>query len=136
MTISPNPYRDDNSQIIITQSPDGQSEYWHDAESKRLVQFGPAPTLSSTRPTISKDSPDRLPIAMLRRIAFAVVDTHLPPDVSRSRLYPLEDNRRMQTYFFRWDDFATPVAENELPPFVQVALSPDGKLVTFTNTLR
>ena len=53
----------------------------------------------------------------------------------KNSLHPLEDNRRGEVYFFRWDDFSGPLSESEMPPFVQVALYADGAIAGYTDTL-
>lgn len=131
--VGDDPYRDDGSLIETYADADG-NEYWVDPRRDALVQMGPGarrdPPTHATRPE------DRLPVARLREIAVEMIVRQWPDFTARkSSLHPLEDNRRREIYFFRWDDFSQPVRESELPPFIQAALGADGRLVSFTDTL-
>lgn len=131
----PNPYLEDE-RILDTYADDAGNEYWFDAQTGTLVQMGPRadshPPTHAARPATAP-----LPVKELREKAVALAAALAPRFAERrSSLHPLEDNRRRQTYFFRWDDFSAPLRESELPPFVQVALLADGRLAGFTNTLQ
>jgi hypothetical protein len=77
-----------------------------------------------------------LSVHELRDIAVGIAERQRSGFASRMRtLHPLEDNLRKRTYFFRWDDLAVACEEDAVPPFLQVALRPDGSLVSFTDTL-
>ncbi len=134
VTSSTNPYRDDDSLIDIYVDDQG-NEYWFDVQTADLVQMGPAAG-GHTSPHAARPT-GRLPVKELRDRAITLASSLIPDfAVRKSSLHPLEDNRRGVTYFFRWDDFTSPVRESELPPFVQVALYADGSVVGYTNTLR
>jgi len=134
VTSSSNPYRDDGSLIDIYVDDQG-NEYWFDVQTADLVQMGPAAG-GHTPPHAARPA-GRLPVKELRERAITVAGSLIPEfNARKSSLHPLEDNRKGITYFFRWDDFASPVRESELPPFVQVALYADGRIAGYTNTLR
>ncbi len=129
----PNPYADDDGRRIETYVDDHDFEYWIDPANDVLVQAGPGP---DWHPTAPKAGTERLTVAELRAKAEAYVLAEMPDFAERRpSLHPLEDNKGKQTYFFRWDDFSTPMKESGLPPFVQVALNADGSLASYTNTL-
>jgi hypothetical protein len=130
---SSNPYRDDDS-VIETYVDDEANEYWIDPATDLVVQVGPA---ASADPTPHKTRPeDRVAVADLRQMALDLLEENVTNFAGRrSSLHPLEDNKNREIYFFRWDDFSTPLSESELPPFVQVALYADGRLASFTDTL-
>lgn len=130
---SSNPYRDDGA-VIETYVDDETNEYWIDPATDLLVQMGPA---ASADPAPHKTRPeDRLPVADLRNAALALLEANVPSFAGRrSSLHPLEDNKNREIYFFRWDDFSSPLKESELPPFVQAAFYADGRLASFTDTL-
>jgi len=131
---SANPYRDDGS-LIETYADDAGNEYWVDRATDALVQMGPA--AGADTPAHETRPEDRLPVAALRTLALQYAEAAHPGFGQRlSSLHPLEDNKERQIYFFRWDDFSAPVRESELPPFIQVALQADGRLASFTDTLR
>lgn len=131
---SPNPYRDDDSHLVEIYQDENGFEYWVNTADDSLVQAGPSARL---RPEPRQTKPeDRLPVSLLREKAVAMV-TRVIKDFPerRSSFHPLEDNRKRETYFFRWDDFSFPAPESELPPFVQVGLHADGTLASFVNTM-
>src|SRR3989344_4805624 len=130
----PTPYRGDSSPLDTYADTDG-NEYWFCAETGALIQMGP--TADYRPPTHPTRSSGKLAVKELRERATELI-TRLRPDwpTRRSSLHPLEDNRRREIYYFRWDDFSSPVSESELPPFIQVALRADGSLASFTDTLR
>jgi len=131
---SSNPYRDDES-LIETYVDDEGNEYWIDPAGDSLVQMGPGAGADQTPHKIGSEA--RLPVAELRRRALELAEAAWPGFNSKlSSLHPLEDNKDRQIYFFRWDDFSAPLKDSELPPFLQVALRADGRLVSFTDTLR
>ncbi|MFA6603712.1 MAG: hypothetical protein WCT10_02620 [Patescibacteria group bacterium] len=131
---SSNPYRDDAS-LIETYVDDEGNEYWVDRATDALVQMGPA--AGADTPAYAARPEDRLPVAALRTLALQYAEAARPGFAERlSTLHPLEDNRERRIYFFRWDDFSAPVGESELPPFLQVAIRADGRLASFTDTLR
>jgi hypothetical protein len=119
--IMPNPYKDGLD--IITVRISGLQEAWLDSKTGRIVQFGPA--------AVSAPS-ERKTVAELRAIARAIAAATVG---DLTRLHPMEDNRRKETFYFRWDDFTSAVSEDELPPFFQVALNADGSLVGLTDTV-
>ncbi|MEY4744887.1 MAG: hypothetical protein RL272_832 [Candidatus Parcubacteria bacterium] len=131
---SQNPYSGaDDKKIEIYADNDG-NEYWIDPADDVLVQAGPGAGLHTpprkTRPEA------RLAVAELRARALEIVQAQMPGFASRkSSFHPLEDNKDKQLYFFRWDDFSQPAKESEMPPFVQVGLDAEGRIVSFTNTL-
>lgn len=129
----PNPYADDDGRRIETYVDDHDFEYWIDPANDVLVQAGPGPDWHPTAPAVGQE---RLSVAELRAKAEALIAAEMPDFPERkASFHPLEDNKARQTYFFRWDDFSTPVKESGLPPFVQVALRADGTLASYTNTL-
>lgn len=129
----PNPYADDDGRRIETYVDDHDFEYWIDPANDVLVQVGPGP---DWHPAAPKAGTERLSVAELRAKAEAFILAELPDFKERKpSFHPLEDNKGKQTYFFRWDDFSTPVKETGMPPFVQVALNADGSLASYTNTL-
>lgn len=129
----PNPYADDESRRIETYVDDHDFEYWIDPANDVLVQVGPGP---DWHPAAPKAGTERLSVAELRARAEAYALAEIPDFAERKpSFHPLEDNKAKQTYFFRWDDFSTPVKESGMPPFVQVALNADGSLASYTNTL-
>ena len=131
---SSNPYRDDGSQIE-TYADDEGNEYWVDRATDALVQMGPS--AGADTPAHEARPEDRLPVKTLRDLALQYAEAAHPGFSKHlSSLHPLEDNKERQIYFFRWDDFSAPVGESELPPFIQVALYADGRLASFTDTLR
>lgn len=129
---SPNPYSEGT--FIDIYADDKGYEYWIDPSSGRLVQAGPSASAGSQTPP---DGPaQRLPVAALRQLATALIGTQITDFAKRrASLHPLEDNRDGLIYFFRWDDFAAPLKESELPPFIQVALTVNGRFASYTNTL-
>jgi hypothetical protein len=132
---SPNPYRDDDAQVIEIYADDRGFEYWIDPQGDVLVQAGPSARVHPT-PRKTRDA-DRRSVGELRAAAVALVTTQVDDFAAkRSGFHPLEDNRARETFFFRWDDFSQPAKESELPPFVQVGLHADGTLASYTNTLR
>lgn len=133
VAVAVNPYASDARTMEIYEDEDGY-EYWIDPRDDRLVQTAPAARQPAsphqTRPE------DRLPVAELRSLALQLIEKSVPGFGSRLSCYhPLEDNRNREIYFFRFDDFSAPIPESELPPFIQVGLRADGRLVSFTDTL-
>lgn len=130
----PNPYRDDDS-LLDTYADDAGNEYWFCSATGALIQVAPR---ESPDPKAYAPGPAGvLPVKELRDRAVTAAAALSPNFLERrSSLHPLEDNRRRRIYFFRWDDFSAPLRDSELPPFLQVAMSCDGGLVSFTNTLR
>jgi len=133
LSTSSDPYRDDGARIDIYADTDGY-EYWIDAADGILVQVGPGQDRGATpRPT---GPGRRLSVPALRSEAVATASENVPGFKERKNsLHPLEDNRRGEVYFFRWDDFSRPSTESQIPPFVQVALYADGSLAGYTDTL-
>ena len=130
---SSNPYKDDGSKIDIY-ADNESNEYWVDPQDGALVQMGPQARADQKARKVGPD--DRLPVADLRDKALTLAEAVRPGfGARRSSLHPLEDNKDRQIYFFRWDDFSAPLKESELPPFIQIGLSADGRLVSLTNTL-
>jgi hypothetical protein len=127
------PYGDEGSRME-TYADDRGREYWLDPRSDRVIQMGPA---QGGDPSPLQDrTTEPLSVHELRDIAIDVAELHRSGFIARLRtLHPLEDNTRRRQYFFRWDDFAAPCEEDAVPPFLQVALRPDGSLVSFTDTL-
>lgn len=133
LAVALNPYASDG-RTMETYEDDQGYEYWIAPSDDRLIQAAPAAgqfaASCQVRPA------DRLAVAELRQLAYRLISQNLPAFESiRPCLHPLEDNRDRQIYFFRFDDFRRPVPESELPPFVQVSLRSDGRLVSYTNTL-
>ncbi|MDD5251350.1 MAG: hypothetical protein PHT12_01800 [Patescibacteria group bacterium] len=132
---SPNPYADETKSLIDIYVDDKGHEYWFDPTADRLVQVGPH--AGRHQKALQVKSADRLPVARLRELALELAGKAVENfQTRRENLHPLEDNRKGQIYFFRWDDFSQPVKESEMPPFLQVALYADGRLASFTDTLR
>ncbi len=132
---SPNPYADDRKEEIDIITDECGHEYWLDAKTERVVQVGPHAGRHGQSLKVAKSA--RLPISRLRELALALAGKAFTDFAKRREtLHPLEDNRRGEIYFFRWDDFTKPVPENEMPPFLQVALYADGRLASFTDTLK
>lgn len=133
LSSSPDPYRDDGARIDIYADTHGY-EYWIDAGNGVLIQAGPG----QGRDTASRPAGPRrrLSVPALRTEAIAIAVENVPGFAERKNtLHPLEDNRRGEIYFFRWDDFSRPQEGSQLPPFVQVALYADGGLAGYTDTL-
>lgn len=129
----PNPYADDETRRIETYVDDNDLEYWIDPANDALVQVGPGPDRHPTPPAAGQD---RLSVSELRAKAETIVAGEIADFPARKpSLHPLEDNKGKHVYFFRWDDFSTPIKESGMPPFVQVALYADGSLASYTNTL-
>ncbi len=130
---SANPYRDDGA-VIEAYVDDDAYEYWIDPSNDRLVQVGPHARPDQAPHKVGPEN--RLPVSSLRDQAVSLIAAVYPGFAARrSSLHPLEDNKAKQVYFFRWDDFAAPVKESEMPPFIQVGLYADGRLASFTDTL-
>lgn len=131
--IALNPYLNGIRTMEIYEDENGY-EYWVDPRNDRLIQAAPAAGQPASAYQVRPE--DRLPVAELRRIAIDTIKSNFPefPD-HVSAYHPLEDNRNREVYFFRFDDPCRPVPESELPPFVQVGLRADGKLVSFTDTM-
>lgn len=128
-----NPYRDDRS-FIETYADDRDYEFWINPETDLVVQMGPVSNRDSK--ASAARSRERLPVPELRRLANDVMLKHVPGFAGRrASLHPLEDNKKGEVYFFRWDDFSLPAKESEMPPFVQVGLYADGTIASYTNTL-
>jgi len=133
LSTSDDPYRADGAQIDIYADTHGY-EYWIAAGTGLLVQAGPGQ--GSDPPARPAGPCRRLSVPALRAEAIAIAKENVAGFAARKNsLHPLEDNRKGEVYFFRWDDFSSPLAETELPPFVQVALYADGSLAGYTNTL-
>jgi hypothetical protein len=133
IAVAVNPYAGDCRTMEIYEDQNGY-EYWLDPGDDRLIQAAP----SARQPAAPhKTRPEnRIPVAELRQLALSLIERNVPGfRETISRYHPLEDNRDREIYFFRFDDFNTPVPESELPPFVQVGLRADGRLVSFTDTL-
>ncbi len=130
---SSNPYRDDGADIEAYADTEGY-EYWINPENDILVQAGPRAGEHPTSRTVGPD--ERHTVPSLRAKAIAIAVAHVPEfEHRKNALHPLEANKDKEIYFFRWDDFSSPVAESEMPPFVQVGLFADGSLASFTDTL-
>lgn len=130
---SSNPYKDDGADIETYADNEG-FEYWIDPENDILVQAGPRAGEHPTSRTIGPDR--RLPVPSLRAKAISIAVANVPAfEKRKNALHPLEANKDKEIYFFRWDDFSSPVAESAMPPFVQVGLFADGTLASFTDTL-
>ena len=128
-----NPYRDDGA-VIESYVDDTGNEYWIDPQNDVLVQMGP--NAGAHQAPRQARSQTRLSVKELREKAVVLIGGQLPDFGSRrSSLHPLEDNKKGEIYFFRWDDFSAPAKESELPPFVQVGLYADGTLASYTDTL-
>ena len=129
-----NPYTDGGA-LIETYVDDQGNEYWINPANNMVVQVG-AYENSRTAP-LKRDTLSRQPVQELRKAALAIVEREVPGfKLKRQSFVPLEDNKEGQVYFFRWDDFSHPAKESEMPPFIQVGLSADGSLVSYTNTLK
>lgn len=88
---------------------------------------------SKTRPARPET---RLPVAELRRIATALIETQRPSfEDRRPSLHPFEGNRDRELYIFRWENLSRPLADSCAPPFVQVGLYADGILASYADTL-
>ena len=129
---SANPYSEDS--LMETYADDRGNEYWINPTTDALIQAGPSasgdPQAYQARPSV------RIPVAALRQKATEMILSQMPDFMKRkSALHPLEDNKGGDVYFFRWDDFASPVKETDMPPFIQVGLMADGSFASFTNTL-
>lgn len=132
---SPNPYSADDGKLIDIYVDDEGKEYWFDPDDRKIIQMGPH--ARQHQATLQSEPTTRLNVAQLRKIALALAAKAIPNFFERREyLHPLEDNQRARVYFFRWDDFSAPVHESEMPPFLQIALYADGRLASFTNTLR
>ena len=133
LAVALNPYASDG-RTMETYEDDQGYEYWVAPSDDRLIQAAPAAGQFTAAHPVGPA--DRLAVAELRRLAYALIGENVPTFESvRPCLHPLEDNRDRQIYFFRFDDFRQPVPESELPPFVQVSLRADGRLLSYTNTL-
>ena len=117
-----------NEQVVVwaTSIFDGDGK----DESRKVTQLGPGMEATGSHGKLTGKISDLREKAM--QIAAAGVKDF---ESRKSSLHPLEDNRKREVYFFRWDDFSSPVKESELPPFVQVGIYADGKLASYTNTL-
>jgi hypothetical protein len=127
ITTFPNPYREEHEELISLS--DGKTEIWIDAKTRGIVQIGPSANDLNPIPS------GKRPVSELRMLAKRAVAI-LGGDPDLHKLHPMEDNRNRLTYYFRWDDFTSPIKEAELPPFIQVAITADGIITSFTNTLR
>lgn len=131
---SANPYNENGPRIDYYADSQG-NEYWIDRVSNRLVQMGPAASASPTPQQARSEA--RKDVATLREKAMAIAGAQMPNFAEiRSTLHPLEDNKEKEVYFFRWDDSSSPIAEFDMPPFLQVGLNADGSVASFTNTLQ
>ena len=129
----PNPYVDGPEVVEIYTVGTTILEAWVDERGK-VIHMGPK--RSNDTPPLPITAETRLPVAELRAIAVnAIVDVMPTFREMRPSLHPLEDNRKRELYFFRWDDFSKPLNETEMPPFVQVAVHADGRIASYTNTL-
>jgi hypothetical protein len=131
---TPNPYADDGS-VIETYADDDGNEYWIDPRGETVVQMGP---VAGPHPPAHKTGPeDRLTAHEMRDIAVELIQANVPEfSRIRSSLHPLEDNRKKEVYFFRWEDYSSTLAESEMAPFIQVGLYADGRIASYTNTLK
>jgi hypothetical protein len=130
---SSDPYRDGDG-LIESYVDDNGNEYWINPQNDVLIQVGPnAGAHKAARPS----RPDaRLSVKELRAKAVSLIEANVTGFAEkRSSLHPLEDNKKGEIYFFRWDDFSAPVKESEMPPFVQAGLYADGSIASYTNTL-
>ncbi len=128
-----NPYTDDEAQIE-TYVDDQGYEYWVNPKNNILVQSSASTGVYSK--TSTARSSNLRTVAELRAQAIEIISTQIPDfNAHKGSLHPLEDNKNRITYFFRWDDFTSPVKESEMAPFVQVGLFADGTLASYTNTL-
>jgi hypothetical protein len=129
-----NPYDEDgNRKMRVYRDRDG-FEYWLDEESGKLLQAG----LSEDRDKAAQPARPRAsrPVIELRELAVDIAARMNPGFKERlSHYHPLEANDRRAVYFFRWEDLSEPLSESELPPFVQVALRPDGSMAGYTDTM-
>jgi hypothetical protein len=133
LAVALNPYASDG-RTMETYEDDQGYEYWIAPSDDRLIQA--APSAGQFAAPYQVGPADRLAVAELRGLALTLIGQNVPSfETTRPCLHPLEDNRDRQVYFFRFDDFRQPVPESELPPFVQVSLRADGRLVSYTNTL-
>lgn len=131
---SQNPYSGAEDKKIEIYADNDGNEYWIDPADDVLVQAGPGAGLHQKARKARPEA--RLPVPELRAKAVAVVEAQLPGfSGRRSSYHPLEDNKDKELYFFRWDDFSQPAKESEMPPFVQVGLDAEGRVLSFTNTL-
>lgn len=128
---APNPCR---SGALIEIYADDRREYWVDPETDLVIQMDPyAGRDTEAYPPRPED---RRPVAELRTKAILLAERHVPGfREDRAALHPLEAHKDRLLYFFRWDDFSHPVAESDMPPFVQVGLRADGALVSYTNSI-
>ena len=135
-----NPYADG---VVTVSTLKGTHEVWL-TPSGYAVHYGMRPNLDDrlTPSPKSIDEATRLSVADLRtiavRLANAILAHNLPgTDTGKTltNLYPLEDNIRKELYFFRWDNLSKMVDEDEMYPFIQLALRPDGSLYSFSTTI-
>lgn len=132
---SPNPYREDDADVIDIYADEFGFEYWIDPNAGVLVQAGPSARVHPAQRHTANS--DRKRIGELRAMAVEIAARTCPEFAAkRSGFSPLEDNRHRETYYFRWDDFSKSVPESELPPFVQVGLHADGTLASYTDIMR
>jgi len=135
LSVSQNPYKADVTDLIDVHCLDNGKEVWTDHATGRLVQVGDTfSNIPLTERSYCREQ--RLKASELRERAVRLIE-RMRPDFKEKRptLHPLEDNRQCKCWYFRWDDFSTPVSESEMPPFIQVALWADGTLASFTDTM-
>ncbi len=126
---------DTNSDATLIYADDQGYHYHVDRADGWLVKVDRREDLhSKTRPTRPEA---RLPVAELRTIAIAIVETQRPSfNVTRATLHPFEGNRDRELYLFRWEDFSLPLPESRSAPYIEVGLYADGQLARYTDTIK
>jgi len=130
----PNPYDEEGERKMDIFRDERGFEYWLDSDNRTLLQAGLSEDSDSTTHQAGQET--RLPVTELRELAIRTAARMINGFEQRlSTLHPLEANDRRRVYFFRWEDLSEPLAETELPPFVQFGLYPDGSIAGYTDTL-
>ncbi len=109
--------------------------YWIEPRSLSVLQSFPTKDhYPATRTARARK--ERTSVAPIREKAVSLLRRLVPDFEDRyTRLHPFEGNEGGELYHFRWDDYASPSADDDEPPHVRISLSSDGRLQSFTNTL-
>lgn len=103
--------------------------YYVDPDTNQVIQFGPGPNS-----VITDDKAVRLSEAELRQRAEDYLAKHVPNFAEVRRTFNYQEmSKSGRRFAFRWEAPAKAEGE-EMAAFVQVVLSPSGKVISFNNT--
>jgi len=130
----PSPYPSDAGRLLTSYTDNHGNEYWIDHARRAIVQMGPLADSAPQAPQVGPQT--RLTVAELRKLAMTAAERAHPTfHALRSTLHPREDNVAHRIYYFRWEDYSSPLAESAGPPFLQIGVLPDGTVVSFIDAL-